>query len=251
MYNEMMGTKLYIIPTDQENREDLLNADHRTKEDLRERHRMYVNSDWECNTISTVTIEVLVKILHSHIQDNGVSVLDEMDSDRLNFYDLIEVAASNKKNEEAEKVGNINVKFFPGARVEDIVSDDVPRDQKEVEFIELPAAYSYPDDDERTRAMKKIDKIARKLLADKYSIMLPQDFMAISVTAIFLENLYRGLVDKVVLQAKPSVTINFNDIIEFHATKTSADDVDIRLRPGMGAKLIIKSDEATEMDDDE
>ena len=48
--------------------------------------------------------------------------------------------------------------------------------------------------------------------------------------------------------ARKTLSINFNDLIEFHAIR-KADCVDIKLRPGMGAKLIIKSDESTEADD--
>lgn len=245
---EMAGTKNYIIPLDPETREDLLCVDRATKEDLRDRHRMYLNHDWECNTIANTTIESLIRILYAHIKENGVNVL-ELDDGTLNFYDLIEMAASNKKNEDAEKVGNINIKFFPGEKVEEIISDDTPRDQREASYIEVKAAYSYPEDTDRTKAMLKIDNISRRLLSDKFAVILPNDYMAISTTCIFLENMYRVLVQKLVNSGKPMVSINFNDIVEFHAIRKENNAVDIKLRPGMGAKLIIKSDESTEYED--
>ena len=242
-----MGNKMYIIPQDVETREDLLNVDRNTKEDIRLKHRLYLNSDWECNTVANTVVEALIKILYSHIQENGVHIL-ESGENGIDFYDLIDIAASNKKNESAEKTGNINVKFRPGKRVDEIISDDVAVENKNYQFVEITAAYSYPDDTDRTTAMLKIDKIARKVLADKYSFILPKDFQAVAATVVFLENLYRQLIQKIVLTGKSSSMINFNDIIEFHATKVG-DKVDVRLRPGMGAKLIIKSDEQTEEED--
>jgi hypothetical protein len=250
MYDEMSyGSKLYVIPQDEETRRDLLNVDRNTKEDLRNKHRLHVNVDWESNTIANTTIEVLIRVLYANIKENGVSVLNVDDNGMLNFYDLIELAATNKINESAEKNGNINVKFYPGELVDGIIADDVAREDKQYEYISSEAAYSYPDDIDRTNAMLKIDKLARKTLADKYSIMLPKDYMAVATTCVLVENIYRELIQKIVLTNKPAVTINFNDLIEFHAIRKK-EGVDIKLRPGMGAKLIIKSDESTEADDD-
>ena len=74
---------------------------------------------------------------------------------------------------------------------------------------------------------------------------------AIAIAYVFIENLYRHMVTKIVQLDKSSVMINFNDLIEFHAIRKKENSVEIRLRPGMGAKLIIKSDESTESDDDD
>lgn len=246
---DFTGTKLFVIPQDEESRIDLLNVDRKTKEDLRLKHRLFISNDWEANTITNIVLESLVKILYSHIKENGVRVLEEADGNSINFYDLVEITASNKKNESAEKTGNINVKFTPGEKVVGIISDDIPKEEKEVDFVTADAAYSYPDDTARQTAMLKIDKIARKILADKYSIVLPKDYMAIATAYLFLENLYKELINKIVLKNKPSVTINMNDLIEFHAIKKS-DAVDVKLRPGMAAKLIIKSDETESEDED-
>ena len=253
MYDEtMMGTKLYVIPGDEETRRDILAIDRSTKEVLRQKHRLYCNTDWESNTIATVTIETLCRILYGHITDNGISVLDSEDSDAayLNFYELLEVSASNKKNGKAEKNGNINIIFYTGDKVDAVISDNTSEEDRKFEYITSEAAYSFPDDKDLTTAMLKLDKLARKQRADKYSIILPKDYMAIATTAVFIEELYRELIRKLVLTGKPKVTINFNDIVEFHATKKD-DNATITCTPGMGAKLIIKSDITTEEDLDE
>lgn len=242
-------SRMFTIPQDKMTREDLLCVDRWTKEELRLKHRLYINSDWEANTIATTVIESLIKILYTHIKENGVEILQLDDNGFIDFYDLLEISASNKVNEKAEKVGNINVMFRPGPEVANIISDDTPVEDKTYEVMTLEAAYSYPDDENRTNAMLKVDRIARKLLSDKYSIILGANWQSIAATTIFLENIYRRLVSKIVMTGKSTSMINFNDIIEFHAIN-SADGLDIKLRPGMGAKLIIKSDESSEYEDD-
>lgn len=248
---ELLGGKLYNIPHEPEVHRDMLCIDRSTKEILRQKHRLYSNTDWESNTIAATTIETVCQVLYSHIVDNGVSILnDENDQPYINFYDLLEVTPSNKRNKKAEKNGNINVVFYPGSRVDEIIGDNTPVEDRTFEYITAEAAYSYPDDADLTNAMLKIDKIARKILADKNSIILPKDYMAIATTVIFLEELYRELVKKSVMSGKRIVSINFNNIVEFHATRKD-DGLVITATPGMCGKRIIKSDKSTEDDMDE
>jgi archaellin len=245
-----IDSRLFVIPNDMETRDDLLAIDRKTKEDVRLKHRLFVNTDWEANTITNVYVESLIRVLYSHIKNNGVHVLSDDADNSLTFYDLLEIAATNKKNENAEKTGNINIKFMPGKDVEGIISDDVPDDKKPpVEFIEARAMFSFPDDAATSNAMQKIDTIAQKELKEKYSIILPNTWHVTAIAYAFIENIYRYLATKLVKTDKSSVMLNFNDIIEFHAIR-KGDAIDIKLRPGMGAKLIIKSDESTEIDDD-
>ena len=242
----------FFVPQDPIMREDLLNVDRKTKEELRLRHRLFIDRDFEANTIATIMVESLIGTLHSYICENGVSILSEDNGNGINFYNLLEIYASNKKNESAEKTGNINVIFRPGNNVKAIINDDISPDQKdhEIQFIAIDAAYAYPDDQNHNSVFVSIDRVARKRLSDRYNILLNKPFMAIATAYLFLENLYRQLIQKLVLTGKKSVMINFNDIIEFHATKMADNTVDVRLRPGMQAKLIIKSDDATEDEDD-
>ena len=241
------GNQVFVIPPDPQAREDLNQIDRFTKEDVRLRHRLYNNSDWLCNTIAYTVVLSLVGILHTSIRDAGIQVL-ENGKRRLNFYDILEIEASNRKNEKAEKTGNIVPVFFPGLKADDIISDDVKREDRQVEYIEASAAYSYPDDPERTAAMLKIDKLARRILADKHQIILPKDYMAIAPTVIMLENTYRYLIDKLLATGKPQVTVNFNDLIEIHALK-KGDGVVLTMTPGMVAKRSLKGDDLKEIVD--
>lgn len=247
MYSEeIMEDRGPIIPMNPETREDLLSIDRQTKVDLRERHRFYMSNDWELTTIATVTVECLVRVLYSQVKNNGVQILTKDYGGVLDFYDILEIAATYKENKKAEKTGNINVKFGPGTKVDEIISEDA---RPENTYIEAIAAYSFPDDEDRTKSIRNVDKVARKTILDKYNIMLPKDYQAIATTVIYLENLYRHIVQKLVVSGKKTVSVNFNDIIEFHATNKD-DKAVINCTPGMGAKLIIKSDAETEFEDD-
>ena len=242
------GDKVFAIPQYPETRQDLLMVDRQTKEDVRIRHRLYINSDWECNTITLTVLETLARVLHAHIKDNGVGILDKDYGNAIDFYGLLLVTASNRKNAKAEKNGNINIVFKKGIGVDAIVSDDTPKDVKDTEYVSMDAFCTDVNDEEFTQAMLKVDRMARKQLNDKNSILLPKNFMAITIARVFIDNLYRQLVQKAVLSDKSKVTINFNDIVEIHATKKD-DGVIISLTPGMAGKLIIKYDGVTEREE--
>jgi len=253
IYTTRFSERLYVIPQDEETRISILNVDRNTKYDLRRWHRLYLETDWQCNTIANTLVEYMIKVLYSHLTSGNADVLRFLpDCDNsvsgLNFYDLLIIKTTAKRNEDAEKEGNINISFYPGSRVEEIISDDTPREERKYEYISVDARYSFPNNPDLTKAMLKIEKMAARSLMEKNSIVLPKEFTAIATTYLFIENLYRELVYKLTLTKKPSVMINFNDIIEFHAI-TKKDGVEIKLRPGMGAKLIIKSDETTEADE--
>lgn len=236
----------FIIPMeDPETTSDIRSIDRKTKEDVRIEHRILISSDWECNTIATITVETLIGILYSHIVKNGVGVLDETDSDSLNFYDLITISSSYKENTSADKTGNLNIMFLVGKDVEKIIYDE-----DEPEYIEPKAKYSFADNIGLTQAFQKIDALARRRLKDNYNILMPKDFTAIGVCYIFMKNLYRFLLLKLSKSESNSIIINFNDILEFYAVKKkdNPEGADIYIRPGMGAKLIIKSDVSTEAD---
>ena len=246
----MSASRPYVYPIDKESRDDVLIVDRLTKEELRLKHRLYLQTDWESNTVANAVMETALRVMYAQIMNMGVHVLDDDMDNTLIFYDLIEIAASNKKNESAEKTGNINVIFTPGERVKDIISDDTPINERKIEYCDFRKVYTIPDDEALTNVMHRIDTIARKLLLEKYSLALSADWSAIATAYIFLENMYRQLIMKLNASDKKMVIINFNDLIEFYAQKNSNGEAQVFTRPGMGAKLIIKSDATTEADED-
>lgn len=238
------NSRLMITPINPEDRKDLQAIDRKTKEDIRLRHHFFIDQDWVCNTVSFIYVSNMIKVLYGHIVHNGVEVLAHTGSS-LNLYDLFEVSASHKKNEKAEKVGNINVSFVPGKDVINIISN---YEETNNEYVNISEAYVYPDDEELTGAILKIDELTRRQAKDKYDIILSHKWYATGITYVFVENIYRYMIEKITKLERNSVMINFNDLIELHAIRKK-EGFDIKLRPGYGAKLFIKSDESTEADD--
>jgi len=238
-----------VYPVDPESRDDVLAIDRRTKEDLRLKHRLYMEADWDCNTVAHAVLANMIRVLNAEICHHGVSILDSSFDNVFPFYDLISISASNKKNTSAEKMGNINVKFIPGARVPSIIADNTDNDGKDkIEYIKFDECYKIEDNESATSAMLKIDTMSRREMSDRYKIIMPKDWEAVAVTYVFLEDLYRHIIMKLVASKKNQVMINFNDLIEFHAQK-KGDCAQIFIRPGYESKLIIKSDKASEEDD--
>lgn len=238
------NTILYIIPQDPENKTDLLNVDMATKEDVRRLFKFFVSNNWHCNTIANSVIENLIRSLSLELRNTRNS------NAKINFYDLFEAYVTVKRDENAEKEGNINIAFKALPKMEEIIADNTPREDREYVYTSPAVKFGYGEKDPRTKAMLLLDRISRKELNDKNAIVLPNEWMAISIGYIFIENIIRELIKKITLTNKPSASINFNDNIEFHAIVKNEGLV-ISMRPGMNAKLLIKSDELTEIEDND
>jgi hypothetical protein len=234
---------LYIMPQDQETRTDILNTDLNTKEDVRRLYRWHIMQNWQCNTIANALIENMVRTMSLELKNTRNR------NTKFNFYDLIEAQVSVKQDEDAEKEGNINISFHPGSRVDALISDNIKREDREFAYANPAIKFSVPENEDRSKAMNLLDRVTRRELSEKYGIVLPNEWGAIAIADTFVENLFREIILKNVLSKKPSVSINFNDNIELHAI-TKDDKLSIFMRPGMNAKLLIKSDEITEADDD-
>lgn len=246
--NETYGISdvLYIIPQDEETRTSLLSVDRNTKEDIRRLHKIYIPHDWQCNTIANTYIEIMIRHLGLDVKNNGNA------NARWNFYDLFTAYVTVKQNEDAEKEGNINIAFQIEKKIEDIITDPVPREQREYDFISAYDKFSFPENDAKNKAYEKLDKATRVVLQEKYNIAIADKvpFTATAVAYTFMENIIRELMYKVSASNKPSASINFNDNIEMHTILKNGEVV-VSLRPGMNAKLLIKSDETTEAEENE
>lgn len=249
------GNTLWVIPSKQEDRECILNADRDAKVQLRLQHKLYIDRDWEINTIANTTLEMILKLLYAQMKSDGVAsqkTFDGVDSEAgyINFFDMLEIKVTNKMNSKAEKEGNINIAFYPGVQTQEIVEDSTPKDQKTWEYIHHTEKFNYgiPALD---NAMAKVDAMSRQILSKNRKLILRSPGSTLAITFVMLENIYRQLISKMILEEKRSSSINYNDLIEFHIQLLEDNTVDIRLRPGMCAKLIIKSDETTEADDED
>ena len=252
--NTLIEGKCYIIPQEKATRLSLLNVDRSTKEELIKRHRVYIDTDWECNTIATSVVINLLKMLYSNITTdiNMMDTFNKVSSsvqDLINtsFFDLFDVKVTNKRNENADKEGNVNIVFYPGKGAERIISDDTKPEDRTCEFVQCKALYGNLENEYYQKIIDKIDKLARQECARKYGIIIPMEYGAIAIAVVMLENLYRELVQQIVLSGKKTATINFNKTMIFTAMRKK-DKIEIFINPGAKSKMKIKSDETTEKD---
>lgn len=250
----MIEGKCYVIPQDPSTRLALLNVDRRTKEELIKKHRIYIDTDWECNTIATSTVLNLLKMLYSNITTD-ISMMDVFKKEnssvqsliRTSFYDLFDINVTNKKNENADKEGNVNIAFYPGKAAERIVSDDVAPEDKKYEFVQCKVLYGNNENESYQKIIDKLDKLTRQECSKKYGIIIPEGYVSIAIAVTFIENIYRELVHKIVLTDKKTSSINFNKTLLFDAMKKKTG-IEIYIKPGSKSKMKIKTDETTEMD---
>lgn len=237
------------IPQDPVTREFLKLIDRETRMDISERFGIIVDYEWHCNTIANAVIESIIIALGSDIKTAGAPKA------ALNFYNLFSVIVTTKKNARAEKEGNINISFEPGiVAVELIENPPVKEDALQVKPIEF---FKIEDDDldedyldAMNDAYRNIDRHARYTLSNQYGIAIPEQnqMYSFAIAYTFISNIIRALLQDLGENPEKELTsTNFNDNIEMHALR-KGEGVVIAMRPGMNAKLLIKSDDVTEED---
>ena len=237
--------KLMVIPQDPDMVEKLLSIDRKTREDVGAKFGIMSNMDWQMNTVANVAFEAILQSLAINCQVEGGAIA------AFNFYNCFFVRTSYRKREDADKEGNINVLFSPGPRATELIS------RTEKEPLGEPHApeeiYGWknqdmPNAEDIDEIYRKIDRAARYTLSQKYRFVFPDDmyFASFAVLDTFFMNLFEYMLYELGHdEGLTSSEVNFNDNVEFHAIRKK-EGVVFTMRPGMNAKLIIKSDETTE-----
>ena len=241
------------IPQDKQARDFLLAIDQQTKIDVDQRFGFIINQDWHCNTIANCTVEAIISAMNADMKMYGAPTA------RINFYDLFIAKVTTKVNENAEKEGNINVSFEPGPTANNLITTEVPKNEENVDKCDPKEYFKIEDVDinaDQLAAMNEaylnIDRKARYTLSNNYAITITDDnaLCAFAVTYLFILNIFRKLLQDLGDDpTKHLVSVNFNDNIEFHAMRDDEGYVKLAMRPGLNAKLLIKSDETTEDDE--
>lgn len=261
----MRERKQAIIPQDKEACKFLRDVDTETKVDVEERFGIIVNMDWHCNTIANCVIEAIIKAMNVDMKEMGAKFA------KFNFYDLFTAKVTTKVNETAEKEGNINISFEPGPTAIDLIKGINDKMTTPVEFEKKEEFFriEMPDVDQEivdkiNEKYLLVERQARYVLTNNYGITIPDNniYMGYAVTYTFIINIFRKLLRE--LGENPDqnlASVNFNDNIEFHASRDEKETVDnngevftesmitLAMRPGLNAKLLIKSDETTEDDE--
>ena len=236
--------KLFVIPQDPVDREFLLAVDRRTRSDVERIYGILIDYDWQANTIANAVIETIISDLAFMLKSGASSGIG------IEFYDIIKAIVSVKTNEKAEKEGNINIYFEPGSKVNDLIENG-PDMREYPEKID-PTKRFVTGNPKEDNLYNNLEYHARYNLSMINGIMIPDhlkfSIFAIAYTfieSIYLEILYRLSNMKAEEGEEKLVSVNFNDNIEIHGVM-KGDSVNIVMRPGMNAKLLIKCDEVTE-----
>lgn len=243
--------KLMVIPQDPESHEKLLNVDRKTANEISSKYQIGGMRDWMANTIANTTLEtILDKIALAAKKIVGG---EDNEIPAFNFYDLFFVKITNRVSEDADKEGNLMVVFMPGPKAYELISATESPELGDV--VHPRDDFGFPEDKAKHEAYQQVDRMARFILANKYRQTLSDglEFSALAITYRFFLNIFEYLLYELGQDPDKSLaSINFNDNVEIHAMRANETDVKFSMRPGMNAKLLIKSDDSTEQDlDDE
>ena len=255
MKENIYGKLVFEIPNDTEMHENLKAIDEKAVVEAESR-KIKGFYTWMMTTVATVYLENLVKLLSLKMSSTQESSID--------FCDIISCTASTRKNEDAEKEGNINISFRPGDYIlkisdgalnEDIIIDTLREEYSYVtkyfNFDEKQMKLSELGDD--VKLLATIDKTTQKEIHEKNGFILPESFLASKITFIYVKHIYIRLLN-LLKNGSRAASVNFQDLIEFHARWVRDEDdkefIQFILRPGVNAKLFIKSDDVTEFGED-
>jgi len=230
--------KFYTIPMEPIMREQLQKICRLTQMALRDnKYNLIIPHEWQTNTIANCFIESLIRYMTASMLKNGSVV------EYINFNNLLKFQLSYKQNDDAEKEGNINITIRPGLNAKLLIDSN-----KE-----------YDDEKDSEELIKKhldeITKITCNELNQKHKIIIPHAWHANAITNCFIETLIRYLISSMQINGSSIESVNFNDTLEFHLSyKKNAEGIlegAITIRPGINAKLLVKSDTFTEEEDDD
>lgn len=245
--------KIAYIPQDPRTNAFLKAVDAQTKSDVFEQFDISITYDWYATTQTTVIIDSIISALSTTMKSEGARNV------AMNFYNLFFVEVNTKTNIRAEKEGNINIAFEAGPVAEDLITTEAKKGDTPVEPVDPKQFFMIEDPDMSEDALAmankmyyEIDRLARYNLSTNYGITI-SDGKAMTPTAVaycYIQNIFRGLLFELGADAEKTLaSVNFNDKIEFHAMRKDGGIL-FAMRPGLQAKLLIKSDEHTEDDDD-
>lgn len=195
-------------------------------------------------TITCVYLEATVRVLVKLMRENRGDAA-------INFLDLFTVASNNRENEDADKDGNINVKFIPGKTVESIMERDYAPQMADPNIW-------------KGTIMEVIEKECARILKTKHRMNGADNSNWTKIAYLYLVYLFKTLklMSRVGYEnGTVSVMINFLEMFEVHANMEQIPNEDnpdviqekitVKIRPGFEAKLLIKDDNVTELDDED
>lgn len=231
-----------VVPSDPAQRAVTEKVEIMSRAKLISDYKIRLNSGY-MTTIACVYVESLITIL--------VKLMRESKGDsKINFLDMFTVESVNRENDDADKDGNINVKFIPGTVIQTIMERD---------FAPVINEEMWED-----TIIKLVETECGKTLQTKHKMTSSNTAIWTKIAFVYFEYLFRVL--KMLGKAaydngNVSASINFLELFEAHVTVEVIENPDnpelvrevytCKLRPGFEAKLLIKDDGVTEVDDED
>lgn len=231
-----------IIPSDPAQRVVTEKVETASRAKLTSEYHIKLNPGY-MTTIACVYTEAVIRSLIELMKENkGYG--------EINFLDLFTVTSSNRENDDADKDGNINIRFSPGTICTSIMEQDYSP-------IINPAMW-------QNSYINHIENICGQILANKHKITTNHKETWTMVAFTYIEFLFRTL--KLMTQVakdkgQNAAMINFLEMFELHATleeipmpenpELVSEHYNVRIRPGFQAKLLIKDDGVTEINGDD
>lgn len=231
-----------IIPSDPVQRTVTEKVEAASRQKLISEYHIRTNPGYT-TTVACVYVEACIKSLIELMRENHGAA-------EINFLDLFSISSTNRENDDADKDGNINIRFMPGAICASIMERDFAP-------IIDPRMWtgSY---------ISHIESVCATILANKHKMTTNDKTTWTRIAFVYIEYLFRTL--KLMAQVgkengQNSAMINFLEMFEAHITVEQtplpenpdivSERFDVKLRPGFQAKLLIKDDGVTEIGDDE
>lgn len=231
-----------VVPSDPAQRAVTEKVEIMSRTKLISDYKIRLNAGY-MTTIACVYLESLITILVKLMrQTNGDS--------KINFLDMFTVESVNRENDDADKDGNINIKFIPGTVIQSIMERD---------FAPIITEDMWDE-----TVIMHVEAECKKILQTKHKMNSPSGSIWTKIAFVYFEYLFRML--KMLGKAahdngNTAASINFLELFEAHVTVdvvTNPENPDLvsetytcKLRPGFQAKLLIKDDGVTEIDDED
>lgn len=230
-----------IIPTDPAQRTFVESVERAAQNHMLGEYKIRLNPHY-MTTFSCVYLEAIIGVLSAVTQKSGQADLS------INFLDLFIVSSDNRRNDEADKDGNINVRFVPGTIADSIMERDfAPNANPEVWQGSI---------------INEVEKRCSRILSERHKATCDQMYTWTLIAYVYFQFMIRHV--KLAAQTakengQRSVSFNFLEMVEIHCTieeEANPENPDLvftkfnlKFRPGFQAKLLIKNDSATEGDE--
>ena len=231
-----------ISPADEVQRTLLEQVEHACRRELIQTYKINLNPGY-MTTIACVYAESIVRTLTRLMKE-------QPDGSSINFLDLFSVGYTNRQNDDADKDGNINVKYTPGEVIDSIMERDF--------------APAITPEEWKGTIIEVVERECGKMLATKHKMNANYSYNWTIVAYVYFQYLFRTL--KVLTKAafengKTMAMINFLEVFEAHGIMEQIpmednpeivnEKITVKIRPGFQSKLLIKDDDTTELQGDD